>query len=261
MNRVALLQVDVSDSETPEARVPRVLDLIDQQQGKCELVVLPELWNIGAFNSDALETYAQPRDGVLVTQLQAHAKSGKFWLHGGSFVEALPDGGMSNTAVMINPDGEVVTFYRKIHLYGFDHGEAVMLNRGTEIVTVPETPLGNTGLAICYDLRFPELFRGMGERGVESVLISSGWPTPRINHWRVLNQARAIENQAWVVACNEVGPNGDVMLGGHSMVINPRGEIIAEAGTSEEVLYAEIDLTQVAQFRTEHPFQKDRFIR
>jgi predicted amidohydrolase len=77
----------------------------------------------------------------------------------------------------------------------------------------------------------------------------------------VLLQARAIENQCWVIACNEVGPNGSVMLGGHSMVVSPRGEIVAEAGTSEEVLYAEIDLTEVEKFRKEHPFQQDRFIR
>jgi len=261
MNRVALLQVDVSDSETPEERVPRVLDLVEQQKGKCDLAVLPELWNIGAFNIGALETYAQPRDGELVGALQARAKSGNFWLHGGSFVERLPNGGMANTAILINPMGEIVKFYSKIHLYGFDHGEAILLNRGTEIVTATQTPVGHVGLAICYDLRFPELFRGMVDHGMETILITSGWPTPRINHWRVLNQARAIENQAWVIACNEVGPNGNVMLGGNSMVVNPRGEIVAEAGTNEEVLYAEVDLAQVADFRNEHPFQKDRFIR
>ena len=261
MSRVALLQIDVSDTETPEARVPRVLSLVAQQKGKCDLVVLPELWKIGAFNSRVLEDYAEPNDSELIKQLQQAAKVGNFWLHGGTFVERLPDGGMSNTAVLINPAGEIVSFYRKIHLYGFDHGEAILLNRGTQIVTAQDTPIGHVGLAICYDLRFPELFRGMGDAGVETILISSGWPTPRINHWRVLNQARAIENQSWVIACNEVGPNGDITLGGHSMVISPRGEIIAEAGTSEEVLYADIDLTQVAEFRVEHPFQKDRFIR
>jgi predicted amidohydrolase len=261
MARVALLQIDVSDSESQVDREARVLKLVSEQKDKCDLAVLPELWNIGAFNYRDLESSPQPRDGELVKALQQAAKAGGFWLHGGSFVEAHPDGGMSNTAVLINSEGEVVTFYRKIHLYGFDHGEAVLLERGIEIVTVPNTPIGNVGLAICYDLRFPELFRGMGDQGVETILISSGWPTPRINHWRVLNQARAIENQAWVIACNEVGPNGKVMLGGHSMVISPRGEIVAEAGTEEEVLYADIDLTQVESFRTEHPFQLDRFIR
>lgn len=261
MTRVALLQIDVSDSESSSDRVARVLKLIAEQKGKCDIAVLPELWNIGAFNYPELDSSAELRDGDLVTALQAAAKSAGIWLHGGSFVEQLPDGGMANTALLINPDGDVAQFYRKIHLYGFDKGEAVTMTRGTEVINVAETPLGNTGLAICYDLRFPELFRSQGDKGVETILITSGWPTPRINHWRVLLQARAIENQAWVIACNEVGPNGDVMLGGHSMVVSPRGEIVAEAGEAEEVLYADIDLSEVEKFRSEHPFQRDRFIR
>ena len=261
MTRVALLQIDVSDSEPSAVRVSRVLELIAAQKGKCDLAILPELWNIGAFNYPELDKSGQTRDGELVTALQAAAKSADIWLHGGSFVEQLADGGMANTALVINPAGEVVQFYRKIHLYGFDKGEAVTMTRGTEVINVADTPLGNTGLAICYDLRFPELFRSQADKGVETILITSGWPTPRINHWRVLLQARAIENQAWVIACNEVGPNGDVILGGHSMVVSPRGEIIAEAGEAEEVLYADIDLSEVEKFRAEHPFQRDRFIR
>ena len=83
MSRVALLQIDVSDTETPEARVLRVLDLIAQQKGKCDLAILPELWKIGAFNSGALEAYAEPTDSELVKQLQQVAKAGNFWLHGG----------------------------------------------------------------------------------------------------------------------------------------------------------------------------------
>jgi predicted amidohydrolase len=261
MTRVALLQIDVSDSESQSDREARVLKLIQDQTGECELAVLPELWNIGAFNYRDLESSAQPIDGELVAALKSAAQAANIWLHGGSFVERLPDGGMANTAVLIDPRGNLVEFYRKIHLYGFDKGEAVTMTRGTEVVNVADTPVGSTGLGICYDLRFPELFRKLSDSGIETILITSGWPTPRINHWRILLQARAIENQCWVIACNEVGPNGNVMLGGHSMVVSPRGEIVAEAGTSEEVLYADIDLAQVSEFRLEHPFQRDRFIR
>jgi predicted amidohydrolase len=168
------------------------------------------------------------------------------------------EGKFYNRLIWMHPDGRF-ELYDKRHLFrmGNEH-EHYTAGNSRIVFQLNEWKICPL---ICYDLRFPELFRGMNDQGVETILITSGWPTPRINHWRVLNQARAIENQAWVIACNEVGPKGDIMLGGHSMVVSPRGEIIAEAGTNEEVLYAEIDLTEVAAFRNEHPFQKDRFIR
>jgi len=259
MTRVALLQIDVSDSEQPRERITRVLDLVRAQAGKCEIAILPELWSIGAFNSAALHDNAELRDGSLVSDLQSVAREAGIWLHGGSFVEK-HDEGISNTAVVIRPDGTVAAMYRKIHLFGFDEGEAIMVERGKEIVTVTDTPLGTAGIATCYDLRFPELFRAQAAQNADALVISSGWPTPRINHWRILLQARAIENQAWVIACNEVGTNGAVILGGHSMIVNPLGEIVCEAGGSEEILYADIDVSIAQTWRKDFPVQRDRVL-
>ena len=260
MTRIALLQVDVSDTEPVDVRTKRVLDLVRAQKGKADLVVLPELWHVGAFNDPALRENAQTRDGEIVQALQQAAQEIGAWIHGGSFVEVHDGDQLSNTALVIRPDGTVAQFYRKIHLFGFDQGEAAMLTRGNDIVLLTDSPVGKAGMATCYDLRFPELFREQCAQGAQSFVLCSGWPTPRINHWRILIQARAIENQAWFIACNEVGVNGKYILGGHSMIVDPKGEIIAEAGGEEEVIYADVDVDVADQWRNDFPILRDRVL-
>lgn len=258
MATVALLQVDVSDDEPVDVRVKRVLEMVRDQRGKADLVVLPELWHVGAFNNDALTPNAERRDGPLVSAMREAARDAGVWLHGGSFVEDCGSGKPANTTVVIRPDGEVAAFYQKIHLFGFDQGEAVMLQRGDEPVVIDGTPVGRAGIATCYDLRFPELFRAQSLTGAEAYVLCSGWPTPRINHWRVLIQARAIENQAWFIACNEVGRNGSYTLGGNSMVVDPKGEVVVMAGDQEEVVYAEVDAQVARDWRESFPILRDR---
>ena len=252
---VSLIQLDCSSSESPAERIVRVLGLVPQAADGADLVVLPELWNSGAFDVDAARASAQPLDGPLVAALADAARASRTWLHGGSFTE-LDGGDHYNTSVLFGPDGSLVATYRKIHLFGFDGGETVLMSGGEELVVV-DTPLGATGLATCYDLRFPELFRALTEGGATCFLISSGWPTPRIGHWDVLTQARAIEDQAWVVACNEVGQQPGIALGGHSCVIDPKGTVVARAGEREEILRAEIDPEAPLAWREQFPVLKD----
>lgn len=259
MTKVALLQVSTDDRESVEQRINRVTELTRQWVTKADFVVLPELWHVGAFSTDLFEKYALPTKNELVDSFCQIAKENNCWIHFGSFVER-HEKGISNTAVTINSAGEIVSQYRKIHLFGFDQGEAIMLNRGDKPAVLSSTPLGVTGVSTCYDLRFPELFRAQVDQGAQTLLIASGWPTPRIEHWRVLNTARAIENQAWVIACNQVGNNGEYILGGHSMVINPKGEIMGELGQSEDVLVADIDLALVNTWRDSFPVLKDRVL-
>jgi predicted amidohydrolase len=109
--------------------------------------------------------------------------------------------------------------------------------------------LGTLGLATCYDLRFPELFRGLVDRSVVAVSLVASWPERRIAHWRLLAQARAVEDQVYVLACNAVGTHAGVTMGGHSMVVDPWGEVLAEAGTDEQVLTVDVDLSSVAGIR------------
>lgn len=262
MTRVCAIQLDVSSGEQPEDRIERAFGLIAQavRQG-AELAVLPELWPTGGFDVPLGIERAETLDGSLVKSLGAAAREHGIWLHGGSFVEAGADGKYHNTAVLFGPDGCLIAVYRKIHLFGFDTGEAALLTAGTRPV-LAETPLGRTALATCYDLRFPELFRRFVDEGAEAVLLTSAWPAVRTAAWSVLVRARAIENQFSVVACNETGIQGAgrIRLGGRSVVCDATGERVAEAGSDEQLLYAELDPAQVTAVRAEFPVLRDRRI-
>ena len=252
---IAMLQLAVDDTEPVYERVPRVIGMIRQAAQRAELIVLPELWPTGAFAYETMATHAQPLDGPLVDDLSAVAAECGVWLHGGSFVEA-SGGDLFNTSVLFAPDGRLVASYRKIHLFGFDGGETTLLSGGDELVVV-DTPLGPTGLATCYDLRFPEFFRALTEGGATAVLLTSGWPLSRVGHWHVLVQARAIEDQLLMVACNEVGTQGSVTLAGHSMVVDPRGAVIVQAGEHADVVYASVDPDAAHQWRETFPVLRD----
>lgn len=251
--RVGLLQLDCSTSEPVTQRITRTLGLIERYAPDVDIMILPELWHVGAFDVDAAREHAQPIDGPLVQAMAALAAECSIWLHGGSFCEIDDEGRHFNTSVLFAPDGELVVTYRKIHLFGFEGGETVLMSSGEELVVV-DTPLGPTGLATCYDMRFPEMFRALTEGGATAILLTSGWPSPRIEHWDVLTQARAIENQVWFVACNEIGTQGEFTLGGHSTVVDPKGAVLARAdGVTEELVIVEVDPDLPGQWREEFP--------
>lgn len=253
--RVAMIQLDCSSDEPVTHRVPRTLALVDSAARDVDMLILPELWHVGAFDVDAAREHAQPVDGPLVEALSGLAREHGIWLHGGSFAEV--DGDQHfNTSVLFGPDGDLAAAYRKVHLFGFDGGETTLMSGGDELFVV-ETPLGATGLATCYDLRFPELFRALVDGGASAFLLTSGWPTPRIGHWDVLTQARAIENQAWLIACNEVGQQPGIRLGGHSTVVSPTGDIVVRAGEEPEVVVVDIDPNDALRWREQFPVLDD----
>jgi predicted amidohydrolase len=255
--RVALLQLAVTDAEPVDARVERALAMVRDVADRADVVVLPELWHVGAFAVDLARGHAQPIDGPLVTAMSEVAAQAGLWLHGGSFAERASDGRTFNTSVLFGPDGRLLASYRKIHLFGFDGGETLLMSSGTELVTAA-TVLGTAGLATCYDLRFPEMFRGLVDRGAESFLIPSGWPQRRVAHWTLLNRARAVEQQAFVLGCNGSDTHAGVPMGGRSLVVDPQGEVLAEAGEDEEILFAEVDPARVTAWREAFPVLADR---
>ncbi len=250
MTRVAAVQLNLSDEHDAALRRRRVREVTEAIDA--DLIVLPELWEIGPFavaeNLDhavPLETWCAHMSDLAPGRV----------LHAGSFLERDGDD-LFNTSVVFGPTGEVLATYRKIHLFGFDTGEAVTLNAGDEIVTV-ETPLGVTGLATCYDLRFPEMFRALTDADATAVLIPTGWPAARIAHWSLLTAARATENQLWVIGANSTGQSNGVAMGAYTTIVDPRGQVVGER-MEPGVLLMDLDPGLPHQVRDEFPVLRDR---
>jgi predicted amidohydrolase len=239
------------------ARRAEAVRLVESAAG-AELIVLPELWPTGYFAFDDYRATAEALDGPTVTALAQAARNTGAHVVLGSFVEAGEDG-LHNTTALLAPDGQVLASYRKMHVFGYGSREVELITGGRQPVTVA-TDLGVLGLAICYDLRFPELFRAMVDQGAEIFVVPAAWPGARTEHWRVMARARAIENQAYVIACNGagVGTPGAAELAGHSAVIDPWGEIDAEAGPTPAILRAVVHRDRVAACRADFPALADR---
>jgi predicted amidohydrolase len=254
--RTSLLQLTTEDAEPLRERVERVAGLVRSRAGD-DLVVLPELWPQGGFAYRRWEAEAEPLDGPTGTAMAAAARDLGGYLHAGSLVERAADGRLYNTSLLFGPDGTLLRAYRKVHLFGFAEGEATLLGAGSEVVTAPSR-YGTFGLATCYDLRFPELFRLLVDAGTELLVVPAAWPHRRGGHWRLLARARAVESQVFVLACNTAGESGGVRLAGHSVVVDPWGDVLAEAGDGEQVLTAELDPALVAKTRDRFPVLRDR---
>ncbi|GGK23584.1 hydrolase [Pilimelia terevasa] len=256
--RVSLVQLDVDLAVPPPVRRARAAALVRAQAG-ADLVVLPELWPVGAFAAAAFAAAAEDLTGPTASAMAAAAADAGVWLHAGSLVEAAPDGRRYNTALLFGPDGRPAARYRKIHRFGFDAGEARVLAGGRDVVTA-RLPALTLGLSTCYDLRFPELFRRLLDAGAEALVVTASWPRRRLAHWRALLCARAIENQAYVLACNAAGTHAGVPQAGHSMVVDPWGRVVAEAGAPAQVLTAVLDPAAVVRTRAEFPVLRDRVL-
>ncbi|WP_112467016.1 carbon-nitrogen family hydrolase [Streptomyces triticisoli] len=256
--RASLIQIAVNEGESAESRRRRAAALVREQAG-ADLVVLPELWTTGAFAFEEFGREAEPLEGPTYEAMAKAASDAGVWLHAGSIPERDPEGPLYNTSLVFTPSGDLAAAYRKIHRFGFDKGEAVLMGAGRDLVTVrlPDTTLG---LATCYDLRFPELFRGLVDAGAQTLVVPAGWPERRRAHWTLLARARAVEDQAFVLACATAGTHAGVPQAGHSIVVDPWGEVLAEAGHDEEVLTVDFDPAKVATTREQFPALKDRVL-
>jgi predicted amidohydrolase len=247
--QVASIQMAVIEGDKT-VTIANACDRIRQCQG-ADLIVLPELWNIGFMSFDRYHSEAEDRGGPTLAAMIAVAREVKAYLHTGSFVEK-EKGRHFNSSYLLSPEGEILANYRKIHLFGFNSRETQLLSPGHEVVVV-NTPLAKIGLATCFDLRFPELFRKLVDRGAEMFLVCSAWPYPRLEHWLMLNRVRAFENQCYLVSSNSSGMNQGTQFVGHSMVVDPWGTVLAGGGDREITLKGALDLSEVARARKQFP--------
>jgi len=267
--RIAVIQLAYGDDESIEERTARVAGLVCAQAGH-DLVVLPELWSAGGFDYRAWEERAQGLDGPVAAAMSAAAREAGVMLHAGSIVERGADGARGaegrdlwNTSLVFDHSGALVATYRKIHRFGFGQGEPVLMEAGDalSLVDVPDSS-GNgparAALSTCYDLRFPELYRAQLDAGATVFVIPAAWPAARVRHWTLLAHARAIEDQCVVVACNTAGTHAGHEMAGHSQVVLPTGEVAAMAGSGEQVLSVEVDMSAVESYRESFPVLRDR---
>ena len=253
--KLSVLQLEINDAESTDQRLQKVEAFLDEA-GDCDLAVLPELWNVGYFSFDQYCKESDLLTGATLKRISAKACERQIHVFAGSIVER-EGGNLYNTAVLFSPQGKVIATYRKLYLFGYGSKERELLKTGNNVV-VADTPFGRVGMTTCYDLRFPELYRMMVDKGAVLFLVAAAWPYPRLEHWHLFTRTRAVENLAFLVASNCCGVNQGVRFVGHSVVVDPWGVPVALAGDEEVVVKTEIDLSAVDRIRQTFPALADR---
>jgi omega-amidase len=250
--KIALAQITIHYAN-PKENLEKAHRMISEASlAGCDLILLPELWSSG-YDLEKAQHYSQVNAGLL-KELQNTADQRGITI-GGTLIEE-EQGKLYNVFSLLVP-GMSRTTYRKIHLFPLID-EHITFEAGEQlaITSWKETTIG---LATCYDLRFPELFRRMAVDGMQLLLLSAEWPLVRAHHWQILVQARAIENQVFIAAVNCVGETDGIAYGGNSMIVSPWGEVLAHGNhKNEQLLTAEIDLDQVSEARDMIPVFQDR---
>ncbi len=261
--RAAVCQMNAGGADVERNVATAVRLLEEAAEGDADLAALPELWPFYGSHRRMREL-AGSVPGELTEPLSAVARENEMWVLGGSVPEVDDDGRVFNTSCLFDRDGELVARYRKIHLFDVDLPgqpplrESAAFAEGSELVT-HQTDLGRVGLSICYDLRFPELYRGLMTLGAEILLVPAAFTRATGEaHWEVLLRARAIEDQCFVVAPAQWGAWGPPEDGrrthGHSMIVDPWGAVLAEApGDGDGVWFADLDPAELRRVRTVLP--------
>ncbi len=216
------------------------------------LAVLPEMWSTG-FAYKTLNELAVRTEDVVAALCELSARLKLVII--GSQPEPSGDGRVFNTIHVID-NGKVVSRYRKLHLFSLLGEDKAF--KGGDAWCLADTTIGKVGVIVCYDLRFPELSRRLDLEGAEVICVPAQWPKPRQEHWRTLLRARAIENQLYIVACNACGLIGKLDFFGMSMVIDHKGEVIADAGEQQCEILATLDRQAMDEWRSQIPCFKDR---
>ena len=251
--KIGCIQLNVGFGKVEE-NFERAESLITEAANKgAEIVVLPEMWNTG-YALEKLGELADSEGKRTKAFLQRLSSDLKIHIVGGS-VATEKDGKFYNTMYIYNKDGELVSEYNKVHLFRL-MDEEKYLESGNEM---NRFALGDieAGGVICYDIRFPEWLRAHALAGANVLFVSAQWPTPRIDHWKTLLQARAIENQCFIIAVNRISRKVE-NFNGQSMIIEPWGEVLWTGGEDEELAIIDVDFSKVEEVRSRIPVYDDR---
>lgn len=255
--------VQICSSSKREENHKKISQFVKEAVRKeAKFVVLPEHWNWLGKNEDK-RANAEALEGPSIQLVQGLAKRFGCWIVAGTIAEANGEKPPFNTSVIIHPDGSLGKVYRKIHLFDTavagGHKESDHTSSGEEVV-IEELQWGKIGTAICYDVRFPELFRAMVGKGAMVFVIPSNFTAVTgPPHWEVLVRARAIENQCFVIAADQTGLTGAGWEAhGHSMIVGPWGEVLAMAGREEGIITANLKLEKLSEIRTQMPVHSHR---
>lgn len=261
--KIAVCQMKVVDDK--HANIKKAVNMMrEASENNADLVILPEMFNC-PYDNEKFREYAENRENSRTLQVLS-AASRKFKLHlvAGSIPES--DGEkIYNSSFIFNPEGVLIGQHRKLHLFDIDIPGEIFFKESETItsgdqITVLETVICKLGVAICYDIRFPELLRLMALKGVELMVIPGAFNLKTgPAHWEVLIRSRAVDNQFFVAAASPAqNENLSYIAYGHSMVVDPWGDIMAQAGCDEEIIYAEINLSRIAEVGKELPVLTNR---
>ena len=261
--KVAVLQLNTTSSK--EHNLIKISRLIKTAaKNSARLISLPETMNI--INDMSVDD-PESIPGETTELLLSLSKQHNVWIHGGSIIERnqLERGGKpNNTTVMISPESGIIAKYRKLHLFdvniegGVKSKESERISKGDKIVVI-DTDIGCLGFSICYDIRFPELYRSMALLGAQIVFTPANFTYKTGNlHWEILLRSRAIENNCFVIASAQCGTNAQFQAYGHSMVIGPSGMVLAGLHDEEGIAYADIDLNDIETVKRQIPSLANR---
>lgn len=254
--KIAAIQMNVDFASPQKNFIACKQQIINAcKNDKPDVIVLPEMWNTGFYPKnleDLADVEGQDTKNLLSELSQQHNVN----IVGGS-VSTKKGDHFYNTSYIFNREGHLVAEYNKIHCFSYMN-EDNFFSSGDKVVSF-ELDGVLCGIIICYDLRFTELVRTLALSGIEILFVPAQWPLKRVNHWKILNTARAIENQMFVVAVNSCGQAEDIQFGGHSMIIDPWGDLLASALNTEPAVITHIlDMQLVKSIRNTIDVFKDR---
>lgn len=229
-----------------------------------QLVVLPEMFNCPYDNQKFIEYAEEPENSKTLDAVAEAARRSEVFLVAGSIPE-LEGEKLYNSSFIFSPDGDLMGSHRKLHLFDVDVPDGITFKESETLcpgshITVLDTELCKLGVAICYDMRFPELLRLMTIKGAELIVIPGAFNmTTGPAHWDPLVRTRAIDNQVYLAAASPAtNGNASYMAYGHSMIVDPWGDVLAQAGYSEEIIYADVEISRIKEIRNQLPLLKNR---